>query len=186
MKSFTQIFRFGGLLTLLPFPLLGMPEFPNSLIYEENRLLQTNTCSVKAFGFIKLLTASLYLGEGYGVENYPGDVPVALRLPYERNFKKHQLIASADKVLNELYSNDQLEVINEKLQTINSRYLDVRQGDEYTMVYLPEKGTSLLFDGGDVLTIPGRRFVELYFSIWLGDHPKTKKLRRALLEDSSS
>ena len=179
---------FQGLLIWVIFstgiPLAGESVFPEAFTFNDSTYVQANTSSVKLLGFIKLLSASLYLGEGYSVNDYPGSIPVALRLRYDRKFKKEQLIESADKVLKDLYTGEQLADIEGQLSTINSTYLDVGKGDEYTLIYQPGVGTALLFNGEERVSIPGERFAEIYFSIWLGDHPKTQKLSRALLKQS--
>jgi hypothetical protein len=169
---------------LLVAQLDGKPSFPEILNHDESSYVKTNSSSVKAFGFIKLLTACLYVGEGYEIADYPGFIPLALNFRYDRNFRKEQLIRSADEILGELYTSKQLEEIDEQLKSINSTYLDVQKGDEYTLIYQPVRGTTLLYNGKEKVTIPGERFAEIYFSIWLGDHPKIKKLSRELLKQS--
>ena len=171
-----------GLMLLVGVSLSGESVFPKTLTFNDSTYVQANSDSVKFLGFIKLLSASLYLGEGYTVNDYPGSIPVALRLRYDRNIKKEQLIGSADKVLKDLYTSEQLADIESQLSSINSTYLDVGKGDEYTLIYKPGFGTTLLFNGEERVSIPGERFAEIYFSIWLGDHPKTQKLSRALLK----
>ena len=171
-----------GLILMMGSSSHGEPSFSNTLVHHESSYVKANSSSVKAFGFIKLLTACLYLGEGYKVADYPGNIPLALSLRYDRNIKKEQLIGSAGKVLGELYSSEQLEEIDQELKSINSTYMDVRKDDEYILVYQPSRGTTLLLNGKEEITIPGERFAEIYFSIWLGDHPKTQKLSQELLK----
>jgi hypothetical protein len=171
-----------GLIILMSAPLVADPTFPETLTVNDTSYVQANSSSIKLLGIIKLTSASLYLGEGYSVEDYPGDIPLALRLRYDRNFKKEQLIGSADEILNDLYTAKQLAEIERALGLINSVYLDVDKGDEYTLIYDPSMGTTLLYNGVEKVTIPGERFAEIYFSIWLGDHPKSKKLSQALLK----
>lgn len=171
-----------GLIILMSAPLVADPTFPETLTVNDTSYVQANSSSIKLLGIIKLTSASLYLGEGHSVEDYPGDIPLALRLRYDRNFKKEQLIGSADEILKDLYTAKQLAEIERALGLINSVYLDVDKGDEYTLIYDPSMGTTLLYNGVEKVTIPGERFAEIYFSIWLGDHPKSKKLSQALLK----
>lgn len=173
-----------GLIILMSAPLSAEPAFPETFTANDTNYVQANSSSIKLLGFFKLLSASLYLGEGHGLEDYPGAIPLALRLRYDRNFKKEKLIGSADEILNDLYTAEQLAEIEQSLGLINSVYLDVGKGDEYTLIYQPSLGTTLLYNGEEKVTIPGERFAEIYFSIWLGDHPNTKKLSRALLKQS--
>ena len=100
-----------GLIILMSAPLVADPTFPETLTVNDTSYVQANSSSIKLLGIIKLTSASLYLGEGHSVEDYPGDIPLALRLRYDRNFKKEQLIGSADEILNDLYTAEQLAEI---------------------------------------------------------------------------
>lgn len=175
-------YLFIGLLCMVWTCLSGAPHFPEILNHEEIQYVKTNSHSVKAFGFIKLLTACLYVGEGYDIEEYPAPIPIGLRLQYDRNFKKSSLVGSADKVLRDQYSSEQLDAISQQLESINSAYVDVKKGDEYTLIYHPIRGTTLYFNDKEEVTIPGQQFAEIYFSIWLGNHPDSQKLSRKLLK----
>ncbi len=178
-------YLFIGLLCMVWTCLSGAPNFPERLDHGEIQYVKTNSHSVKAFGFIKLLTACLYVGEGYDLGEYPAPIPIALRLQYDRNFKKGSLVGSADKVLRDQYSSEQLNEIRQELESINSVYVDVKKGDEYTLVYHPALGTTLYFNGNEEVTIPGQQFAEIYFSIWLGNHPDSQKLSQQLLKKTT-
>jgi len=60
---------------------------------------------------------------------------------------------------------------------------DSKTGDIYDISYEPERGTSLIINGERKGTIQGLDFKKAMFSVWLGESPADKKLKKALLGD---
>ena len=157
--------------------------FSESLSLGKDPLKKSGESQVKVLGFVKLFEAALYLEEGYKPRDYPGEFSYGLAIRYSRNFKKQTLIKSADTILNDLHDASDLSAIQAKLDKINSYYVDVEKGDAYTLVYHPDKGTTLFLNDEPLVTLEGKEFAEIYFSIWLGGHPKSKALKNDLLDD---
>jgi hypothetical protein len=65
---------------------------------------------------------------------------------------------------------------------MNAAYRGVAPGDRYAIAYAPGRGTTLLWNGEERVTIPGADFAAVYFAVWLGDDPLDASLRRQLLE----
>jgi hypothetical protein len=57
----------------------------------------------------------------------------------------------------------------------------VEPGDRYTLTYAPGWGTELALNGEPLGRIAGPDFASAVFSIWLGDEPMDKPLKRRLL-----
>ena len=155
--------------------------FEDQWTFEDNALKKSGESQVKVLGFIKLFDAALYLEDGYQPSDFPGDFTYALSIRYNRKIKRETLIESANDILGDLYQPTKISAIESKLREINDYYVDVTKGDEYALAYSPTKGTTLLFNGEPQVTIEGREFAEIYFSIWLGGHPKCKQLEKDLL-----
>ena len=73
-----------------------------------------------------------------------------------------------------------MTALRERLELINRAYRDVREGDSYTLTYVPGKGTTLRLNGSPLVSIPGHVFATAYFRIWLGDDPMGVSMRDAL------
>lgn len=58
---------------------------------------------------------------------------------------------------------------------------EVLAGQELTFDYLPGRGTTLLFNGKELGTIPGTEFMKLVWGIYLGPKPPTEALKAGLL-----
>ena len=56
-----------------------------------------------------------------------------------------------------------------------------KKGDEMAITYLPGTGTTLSFNGKDLVTVPGADFMRAAFNIWLGPKPPTDDLKTGML-----
>lgn len=160
-------------------PAFGFTEVKQ---WEDRTLKKTRESSVSLIGFIKLFDAALYLENDFQPKDFPGDFSYALSLRYEKSLTRDTLVKTANSILQDLHGKAILKRIEKELSKINEYYLDVQKGDVYTLVYHPNRGTTLLFNEMPLVTISGEEFARIYFSIWLGDHPKTKNLKRDLLD----
>jgi hypothetical protein len=67
------------------------------------------------------------------------------------------------------------------LQRLLATMQDVRAGDSYTFGGAPGRGLTIARNGRAVDTIDDEPFRRLFLELYLGDHPPTPALRRALL-----
>lgn len=179
MNSCKTVFPIAALLVVCATTVFG---FKDTKQWEGRTLSKARESSVTILGFIKLLDAAFYLENDYQLKDFPGDFSYALSLHYEKNLSKETLIKTADTILQDLHPASTLAKIETELLRINSYYLDANKGDDYTLIYNPETGTTLFYNDQQLVTIPGEAFARIYFSIWLGGHPKTKNLKKDLLE----
>ena len=130
----------------------------------------------------RLYTVALYTvaPTAWKAELALGEVPKRLIIRYSRLIKKEQIIAAAEK---NLKSNPKVswERISPRVQQLNKYYENVKKGDEYTLTYIPGKGTSLELNGSQKTTIPGEDFARAYFGIWLSESSINERLRLQLL-----
>ena len=68
-----------------------------------------------------------------------------------------------------------------RLNRLNTAYQPVENGDHSSLTYQPGIGTTLNINGTHIITIEGEDFAKLYFTIWLGELPISKSLRRDLI-----
>jgi hypothetical protein len=130
---------------------------------------------------IKVYDARLHLGAGEPAAKLFADIPVRLQLTYHRGFTAAEIIKGGDTLLARNVKAEALSTLRERLELINRAYRDVREGDSYTLTYVPGKGTTLRLNGAPLVTIPGHDFAAAYFRIWLGDDPISESMRDALL-----
>lgn len=153
--------RFRACLTLCALLLAS-----NSMAFEAT-LTPVSQARYKHFGIFHLFDAT-YSTEVTNRSAEPlGDFPKSLRFVYKRKLTRQQLIDAANKILPKANDPATLRSISSRLNTINEAYVDVNQGDSYTLTYSPQKGTTLSLNGLDLATIAGSDFQAVYFSIWL-------------------
>jgi hypothetical protein len=112
------------------------------------------------------------------------DIPKALRIQYARSFDAEQLSSSGESILEDHLSPEQLTELRDRLDRLSAAYEPVEKGDYYTLSYVPGAGSTLSLNETPLVTIPGADFAQAYFSIWLGEAPVKKSIRRALLSDA--
>ncbi|MCG3177140.1 MAG: hypothetical protein MOGMAGMI_02107 [Candidatus Omnitrophica bacterium] len=134
---------------------------------------------------MKLFTAALYAPmDASGAQGVLSDVPKRLVLRYHRKIGRQHLIKAAEHNLRGL-PEQRLAAIRERLDRLNACYQDVDKGDEYALVYAPERGTTLERNGSPVITVPGQDFAREYFGIWLSARSISSDLTHDLLGVSS-
>lgn len=125
--------------------------------------------------------AALYLPPGVQSSQTLEAVPKRLEIIYARSFRADTLVLSANKILREIHSPEELAAMEPQLTAINALYREVARGDRYALTYWPGQGTELSRNGQAVGIVPGDDFARRYFAIWLGPHPLAKPLREHLL-----
>jgi len=130
-----------------------------------------------------LYTAALYADPQHEtVAEVLESSPKRLVIEYRHGFKKDDIVKYS---MAQLKANPavNLDAIRSRFEKLSAHMQDVRKGDRYEIVYKPETGTELLFNGKSKVVIPGRDFAKAYFGIWLSEYPISAGLRRHLLRD---
>ena len=129
--------------------------------------------------------ARLYMEETAPTPAVLQDVAKRLEIHYLRDIRAADLVSVGNQTLIRQESPERLASLQERLDRINSWYVDVQAGDQYTLTYVPGVGCELALNGKKLGTIEGADFAQAYFGIWL--HPRTKypAFRTALLDDST-
>ncbi len=134
--------------------------------------------------FIKVYDAALYTAQVANEEEIiNGAVSKCLLLQYDVSLKQKDFIKAANIILERQFTSEQLEIVRDELDQLHAGYIDVKDGDEYTLCYDSQKSsTTLSHNGNELVRIYSQPFAKIYFSIWLGnDFPFNDKLRDNLL-----
>lgn len=130
---------------------------------------------------MKLFTAALYApSAAQGTGGVLADVPKRLVIRYHRKIGKQHLVKAAEHNLKGL-PETRLAALRERLERLNSSYQDVDRDDEYALVYVPGKGTTLERNGREVVTVEGQDLAQDYFGIWLSARSINDRLTHELL-----
>ncbi len=154
---------------------------PDELSEDGARFVLVGATTFRWMSVIKVYDARLHLGAGEPSSKVFADIPVRLQLTYHRGFTAAEIIKGGDTLLARNVKAESLAALRDRLELINRAYRDVREGDSYSLTYVPGKGTTLRLNGSPLVTIPGHDFAAAYFRIWLGDDPISESMRDALL-----
>lgn len=125
-----------------------------------------------------VFTAALYHQENGGGRR--------LTFTYTRSLKADDL---RDRAMRTLTANNDPETLAEYAawtDGLQKAYIDVKDGDSYSITVLPEAGTWLELNGKILFACDSAAFGFWYLDIWLGDPPASDSLKQALLKDKIS
>lgn len=134
--------------------------------------------------FIKVYDAELYTAQPATAEQIQrGEVSKCLLLQYDVSLKQQDFVEAANTVLDRQYAAEQLEMVRGELNKLHESYVDVQDGDQYSLCYdSHEKSTTLSHNSRELVRIHSKQFAKIYFSIWLGENsPLDNTLRDNLL-----
>ena len=146
--------------------------------------LLLNGAGVRSKFFIKVYVGALYLRQR------SRDPARILAMPGARSMRMFMLYkkVGAGKIRDgwrdgfEANLDDaQFAALLPRLQRFNRLFPDLRKGDRVEMNYLPGQGTQLRINDRTLGSIEGEDFFNALLSVWIGDEPADKDLRRGLL-----
>lgn len=157
---------------------------PN-VIKAGDEYLKINGGGLREKFFIDLYVAALYLQEksSSGSSIVSADKPMAVKLRVvsgmvdNDNFEE-ALREGFEKSCNGNTAPVQAEI--DKIIDVGFKE-DIKTGDVYDLIYLPNEGTSLYRNNKLQVTIPGMDFKKALWGIWLGSDPVDSSLKKDLL-----
>ncbi len=149
--------------------------------------LVLNGAGLRKRAFFKVYVAGLYLTEK---RTSPQDVlalggPKRVSITLLRNLSARELADALRDGIRENSSPEEQQAVKGRIDGLVADLLAVRQGrkgDVLTVDWLPDAGTLVALNG-DVKghAIPGDDVYQALLKVWLGDHPTSAGLKKALL-----
>jgi hypothetical protein len=148
--------------------------------------LVLNGAGIRRIAIVKVYVAALYLpakssdGEAILKSNQPSRLQMRLL----RDLTVEQVKSSITGALRETLTLEQKQPLEPRLQQLDS-ILDsmqsLKNGASFVIDYLPDTGTTVQLNGESMGNIPGADFNEALLRMWIGEHPRDRRLRNALL-----
>jgi hypothetical protein len=162
---------------------IGGVHLPDTLMAGKHPLL-LNGAGLRKKVFIKVYAGGLYLEQKL---NNPqkiieADAPMAIRMHfvYDGVSSKKLIDAWNEGFFNGTGGN--ITPIKAEIDTFNSFFkTEAKKNDVYDIIYLPQQGVSVFIKGELKGTIKGIDFKKAAFSIWLGEKPADKNLKKGML-----
>jgi len=154
--------------------------------FDKTREISGTQVSLKGAKLFEYLMFDVYTAAFYAPDgarssaDVLADVPKSLVLHYLRDIKPADMNRAADKMILKNPANN-VSALRERIDALAAAYEKVGKGDRYELRYEPGKGTTLLLNGKEKITVPGADFAAAYFGIWVSEVPINRQLRDTLL-----
>lgn len=136
---------------------------------------------VRQFLFIKVVAAALYVQNSAPVEQVLSNVGKRVEMVSFRTIPARDFIREAESCLAENVPAATMAALRSRIDQLHAAYEDLKPGNHYALMYIPESGTNLELNGTTKVTIEGADFAAAYFEIWLGRRPMHKILKQQLM-----
>lgn len=108
------------------------------------------------------------------------DQPKRVVMTMLRDLDKKSIV---DAVVSGFESNagPNMPKLKERLDKFAASIPDVKKGDQLTITYLPEQGTTVTSKSGKEAKVEGKDFADAMFAVWLGKEPVQESLKNGML-----
>lgn len=164
-------------------------ELDESIKLEDGTELVLNGAAIRNKFFFDIYVAALYLEKPSteASEVLAGEGPnrVAMHFLYEE-VEKEKLVSAWEEGFKGNLSKDELAAMQERIDTFNSLFVNMKKGQSMFLDYRPKQGTAVIIEKSEVGLIMGKDFNNALLRIWLGDKPVTSKMKKQLLSGGAS
>ncbi len=147
-----------------------------------DRTLQLNGAGLRSKFFVKVYVGALYLGQKAASADaiLGADAPWLVTMTFKRGVGKGQIM-DAFKEGFENNSRADLPAILPGLAKVGEGLKDFKEGDVFTIAYVPGAGATLTPPGGAPITVEGKKFGDALLRNWLGPKPADGDLKAGML-----
>jgi len=156
-------------------------RFADNLSLGQDEVFLQGMGVLRWMGLVKVYAGALYLPAGVMGPDWADDVAKCLELAYFRKIEAADFGTASDKLLRQTLDEKAYQQLAARLESFYRLFRDVQPGDHYTLIYRPEQGTELRYNGELLGRIAGEDFARAYFGLWLGEKPIDKRFRDRLL-----
>lgn len=178
-----------GLILLCALPVRAA-ELAGVIVKDQVTAENGETLLLNGTGLREKFWIDVYVGSLYLV-NKSDNVAEILSAPNANRMQMdfvHKEVASKKliKAWNEGFSKNQtsenLITLQDRIDQFNGYFKqDAIAGDQFTLDYIPGKGTTIIKNNTVLGLIPGEDFKNALLEIWLGNFPADKNLKKGLL-----
>jgi hypothetical protein len=182
-------FRLGAVLAgalLLAAPALQAGELAGVKLPDTmsvgGKTLKLNGLGLRKKAVFKVYVGGLYLEAASKDAGaiLSADAPKAMTMHFLRSIEKAKLVEAYTEGFE---NNAKAKAAAQKANVDKFLGLvtDVKEGSEFTVVYAPGAGTTVLRDGKEAGKFEGKDFADVVFALWLGPKPPSADLQKGML-----
>ena len=164
---------------------IGGIVMPN-VIKAGEEYLKMNGGGIREKFFIDLYVGVLYTREksSDGNKIINADEPMAVKIRIISGMVDNDNFEEALREGFDKSTNNNIAPIKDRMEKIISVGFkeDIKTGDIYDLIYIPNEGCTLFKNNKKVVTIEGLDFKKALFGIWLGDNPADASLKKNMLD----
>ena len=158
-------------------------ELPNEMEYQNTKLI-LNGHGTRIRFFMKAYEGSLYLEStsNNAEKIINDDAPMSIRMDVISSLVTPDAMKIAlNEGLEKSTGNNTSPITKEINQLNSSLNSEVKAGDFFEFIYLPNSGTHVLKNSESIDVIPGIEFKKAFFGIFLSNNPIQKNMKKAML-----
>jgi len=158
-------------------------ELPSEMEYQNTKLI-LNGHGTRIRFFMKAYEGSLYLESpsNNAEKIINDDAPMSIRMDVISSLVTPNAMKIAlNEGLEKSTGNNTSPITKEINQLNSSLNSEVKAGDFFEFIYLPNSGTHVLKNSESVDVIPGIEFKKAFFGIFLSNNPIQKNMKKAML-----
>lgn len=147
--------------------------------------LKMNGGGIREKYWIDLYVGVLYLQNKTTDANkiMSADEPMAIKLRIVSGMVSNSKLEDAVRDGMEKSTGGNIDPIKDRMETMIKKGFadDVNDGDEFDIIYIPGKGSTLKKNNKALVTVEGLDFKKALFGIWLCDDPAQESLKKKML-----
>ena len=162
---------------------IGGVNLPDALTAGKDKLILNGAGLRKKF-IIKVYAGGLYLLQK---NNDPkkivdADAPMAIRMQFIYDGVSNKDLVDTWNEGFAKATGGNISPIKAEIDSFNGYFIEeAKKNDIYDIIYIPETGVHLYIKGALMGIIKGHAFKKALFSIWLGEKPADKNLKKGML-----
>src|SRR5215471_5238338 len=132
------------------------------------KTLVLNGLGLRTKYMVKVYVAGLYLEQKSSDANaiIKADAPKRIVLQFVHGASKNQMTDAFNESFND-NTPDAVKAMKPDIDKLLGAIDAVKVGDQMTFTYVPGTGTTYAMNGQDKVTIPGAKFGQVMFAVWL-------------------
>jgi hypothetical protein len=148
------------------------------------KTLPLNGAGVRTKMFFDIYVGALYLPAKAATTaealHMAGPKQVTMNFLY-KEVDREKLINGWEEGFRLNQSEQEMAKLQDRLQKFNDLFITAHEGDQFVFDFLSDGSTRVTLNGKQAGSIPGADFQRALLTVWLGDKPADKELKKAML-----
>lgn len=146
-----------------------------------NTIFALKGLGFNSYLFVKVFVAGFYVEENSKNQDALKDIPKRLEVAYFYKIPGSKLAAETSRRIKLNTNQREFNQIKDRVNKMNSYFVDLKPGDRYALTYIPLEGTYFTYNEKLVGKIEGKDFAKALFAVWIGTQPISQSLKESLL-----